>query len=156
MDGGWPSLEWWLTIQRMVADHTWHFTCFGAKFQVCSTLPSGRFWWGLWLVSCDGGKTKSTHCLIDLDCTVRLDWSLTMKRTSKIKTTSKSKMTFKMKTALSWKRTTLKRMRTLNKKTIYYLKGANGRLSPSFYDHSCPWLIYRHQPNIVWPNCALP
>ena len=26
---------------------------------------------------CDGGETKSTPCLTDLDCNVRLDWSLT-------------------------------------------------------------------------------
>ena len=31
----------------------------------------------LLLVSCDGGKTKSTPCPTDLDWTVRLDWSLT-------------------------------------------------------------------------------
>ena len=31
----------------------------------------------LLLVSCDGGKTKSTPSPTDLDCTVILDWSLT-------------------------------------------------------------------------------
>ena len=31
----------------------------------------------LLLVSCDGGKTKSTPSPTDLDWTVRLDWSLT-------------------------------------------------------------------------------
>ena len=32
---------------------------------------------GYLVVTCDGGKTKSTPSLTDLDCTVRLDWSLT-------------------------------------------------------------------------------
>ena len=32
----------------------------------------------LLLVSCDGGKTKSTPSPTDLDWTVRLDWSLTI------------------------------------------------------------------------------
>ena len=55
-----------------------------AKFHVCISLPSGRFWWGLLvtcylLVTCDRGKTKSTPSPTDLDCTVRLDWSLTKK-----------------------------------------------------------------------------
>ena len=31
----------------------------------------------LLVVTCDGGKTKSTPSPTDLDCTVRLDWSLT-------------------------------------------------------------------------------
>ena len=62
---GWLSLEWWLTIHG-----SWHlslgllwFKSIGAKFQVCSTLPSVRFWmvgdipwsggwpfWGWWLI----------------------------------------------------------------------------------------------------------
>ena len=29
------------------------------------------------VVTCDGGKTKSTPSPTDLECTVRLDWSLT-------------------------------------------------------------------------------
>ena len=87
-------MEWWLTILRMVADHPGHFSwslfcelSFGAKFQVCSTLPSGIFWWGfLLLVSCDGEETKSTPSPTGLDCTVRLDWSLTKRtRTAIIK-----------------------------------------------------------------------
>ena len=38
----------------MVVDHPWHFTwsqcelCLCTKFQVCSTLSSGRFWDGGW------------------------------------------------------------------------------------------------------------
>ena len=31
-----------------------------------------------YLLSCDGGKTKSTPSPTDLDWTVRLDWSLTI------------------------------------------------------------------------------
>ena len=31
------------------------------------------------VVTCDGGKTKSTRSPIDLNWTVRLDWSLTIK-----------------------------------------------------------------------------
>ena len=34
----------------------------------------------LLVVICDGGKTKSTPSMTDLDCTVRLGWSLTKKR----------------------------------------------------------------------------
>ena len=55
-----------------------------AKYQVCSTLPSGRFLVRvvvsyLLLVTCDEGKTKSTPSPTDLDWTVRLDWSLKKK-----------------------------------------------------------------------------
>ena len=44
---------------------------FGAKFQDCSTLPSGRFWWGfgflfLLLFFLWQGKTKSTPSLTRL------------------------------------------------------------------------------------------
>ena len=39
-----------------------------------------------YLVSCDGGETKSTPSPTVLDCTVRLDWSLTKRtRTAIIK-----------------------------------------------------------------------
>ena len=37
----------------------------------------------LLLVTCDGGETKSTPSLTDLDWTVRLDWSLTIKKFKK-------------------------------------------------------------------------
>ena len=33
-----------------------------------------------YLLTCDGGKTKSTPSPTDLDWTVRLDWSLTKMR----------------------------------------------------------------------------
>ena len=52
--GWWVTILWMvgeLTILRIVADHPWYFTysyffelSLVAKFQVCSTLPSGRFW----------------------------------------------------------------------------------------------------------------
>ena len=68
-----------MAILGMVADHPWPFTwalfyefSLVAKFQVCCTFLSSRFWWGLFvvvLVSCDGGKTKSSHSPIDLDWT---------------------------------------------------------------------------------------
>ena len=50
-----------------------------AKYQVLITIPSDKFWKGLLLLvtCCDGGETKSTPSLTDLDWTVRLDWSLT-------------------------------------------------------------------------------
>ena len=123
----------------MVGGHEWHFTwslfcdlCLGAKFQVCCTIPSGRFWmvgdlpwdggwpsWEWWLTingtspglnfvsqvklpnlksvlhfllvdlgggyflllvvvtCCDGGKANSTGSPTDLVWTV-MDWSLTI------------------------------------------------------------------------------
>ena len=69
LDCGWPSLGWWVIILGIVADRPCHYTLtwfgelsVGAKFQVCTTLPSGQFWivgdhpwnggwpsWGWWL-----------------------------------------------------------------------------------------------------------
>ena len=53
--------SWFCTILRTYAQILCLFELsLVAKFQVCSTFPSGRFWWGLLvIVSCDGGETKS-------------------------------------------------------------------------------------------------
>ena len=48
LGGGWPSLGWRVTLRGMVGDHPWQLSPgvsfdskVNAKFQVCSTLPSG-------------------------------------------------------------------------------------------------------------------
>ena len=58
-----------MTILGMVDEYSWYFKSVIHFLMV-------DFGEGYLLVSCDGGKAKSTPGPTNLDCTVRLGWSL--------------------------------------------------------------------------------